>query len=126
MEGVDKTYSIYKIISPSGMQYVGYTSQAISERWRHHKIRAFNGEAKGHPFYDEIRKYNGEGFSVIKMTQSHSRINAMQFEEKFIAEIPEGKAMNIIYRPGVSMMAKKAQRPHGRESMHRQRLGRHI
>ena len=95
MEGKSKVYSVYVVISPSGMQYVGYTSMTIKERWRHHKRRAFAGEAVGHPFYDEIRRFNGEGFVLKKLAWSNERLEAMQMEEEFINDIPAGLAMNI-------------------------------
>lgn len=50
-----KKYIIYRVIAPDNRCYVGYTSMDLSERWRHHKKRAINGEAPKHPFYNAIR-----------------------------------------------------------------------
>ena len=43
MEG---QFTIYKITGPEGKSYIGYTSMTLSERWRHHKLRAMNKQGK--------------------------------------------------------------------------------
>lgn len=95
MEGKRKTYIVYRAISPSGRQYVGYTGMPLSERWRHHKKRAENGEAPSHPFYNEIRSHGAESFRVEEIRRVTNRFDAMRLEEKYIAETPKELSMNL-------------------------------
>lgn len=90
-----KQYTVYKITTPSNRCYVGYTSLPLKERWRHHKRRAFSGECPGHPFYEEVRSTNGEGFSLEELHIVNNRYKALELEEKEIAEIPSDKSLNL-------------------------------
>ncbi len=93
MEG--KTYTVYRIVTPSGKQYVGYTSMTLAERWRHHKRRAFDGECPNHPFYNEIRTGNLEEFVLITLHKVSSRQEAMRLEEQEIANTPKELSVNL-------------------------------
>jgi len=95
MEGKEKTYIVYRATAPNGKCYVGYTSMALAERWRHHKRRAENGEAPEHPFYCAIRNYGAENFQVEEVCRTNNRLEAMRLEEKHIAETPEDRSMNL-------------------------------
>ncbi len=95
MEGKRKTYIVYRAISPDGKQYVGYTSMSLSERWRHHKYRAENGEAPEHPLYCAIRSCGAESFRVEEICRTTNRFDALQLEEKYIAETPKSHSMNL-------------------------------
>lgn len=93
MEG--KQYTVYKITTPSNRCYVGYTSLPLKERWRHHKRRAFNGEYPGHPFYEEVRSTNGEGFILEELHIVLNHKKALELEEKEIAEVSPEKSLNL-------------------------------
>lgn len=95
MEGKEKTYIVYRATAPNGKCYVGYTSMTLTERWRHHKRRAENGEAPEHPFYCAIRNYGAEKFQVEEICRTNNRLDAMRLEEKHIAETPEELSMNL-------------------------------
>lgn len=90
-----KTYIIYKITSPTGKCYIGYTSMPLSERWRHHVWRARNGEAPQHPFYTEIRTYGADSFVVQELCRTYNRLTALQLETWYIASIPKEISMNL-------------------------------
>lgn len=93
MEG--KTYTVYRIVTPSGKHYVGYTSMTLAERWRHHKLRAFDGKSPNHPFYNEIRAGDLEKFSLITLHTVTSRQEAMKLEEQEIADTPRELSVNL-------------------------------
>lgn len=95
MEGKEKVYIVYRVTCPDGRYYIGYTSMALAERWRHHKWRAKNGEAPNHPFYCAIRDYGAESFLVEELCRTQSRSDAMRLEKQYIAETPEGFSMNL-------------------------------
>lgn len=90
-----KQYTVYRITTPSGRCYTGYTSLSLKERWRHHKRRAFNGECPGHPFYEEVRSTNGEGFVLDSLHIVGNRQSAMKLEEEEIAKVPPEKSLNL-------------------------------
>lgn len=93
MEG--KQYTVYRITTSSGRCYTGYTSLPLNERWRHHKRRAFNGECPGHPFYEEVRTANGEGFILEPLHIVDNRQSAMKLEEEEIARVPRERSLNL-------------------------------
>ena len=95
MEGKQKVYTIYKIKSPTGHIYIGYTSMTLAERWRHHKIRAFSGEAPNHPFYNEIIEYGADNFSIEPLCVTYNRQEALKLEEQFIAQSPKEITLNL-------------------------------
>jgi hypothetical protein len=90
-----KEYTIYRITSPSGRMYVGYTSLAVAERWRHHRNRADGGEAPNHPFYCEIRQYGAQAFGVETLETVSGLEEALFLEKKYIAECPGELRLNL-------------------------------
>lgn len=90
-----KQYTVYKITAPSKRCYIGYTSLPLKERWRHHKRRAFSGECPGHPFYDEIRRANGEGFILEELNIVHNRNTALKLEKQEIARVSPDESLNL-------------------------------
>ena len=90
-----KKYIIYRAIAPDNRYYVGYTSMGLSERWRHHKKRAINGEAPEHPFYNAIRSFGADKFRVEEICHTFDRFNAMILEEHYISETPANLSMNL-------------------------------
>ncbi len=78
-------FSVYKLTSPSGRSYVGYTSQAVSERWRQHVNRARSGAR--HPLCAAIRKYGADSFIVETLVEYDTRGAALLAEVEAIAEL---------------------------------------
>ncbi|MCK9326930.1 MAG: GIY-YIG nuclease family protein [Bacteroidales bacterium] len=89
-----REYSIYRITSPSGKYYIGLTSMDLRERWRKHQHRAFK-EARNHPFYNAIRKYGPEAFTVEIIDKAYGKQDAQQKERKQIAAAPKDRLYNI-------------------------------
>lgn len=79
-------YEIYKITSPSGRSYVGLTSMGHMERWRTHKRYAKKNPNKRHPFYDALRKYGEDNFTVSVLATCETSEEACSLERKYIAE----------------------------------------
>ena len=92
---MERVYSVYKIIAPSGKFYIGYTSLSLKERLRHHLKRAESGESKGHPFYDDIRKIGRNEYKIELIQTTDSRITAMQLEKKEISKAPTELLFNL-------------------------------
>lgn len=90
-----KKYIIYRVIAPDNRCYVGYTSMDLSERWRHHKKRAINGEAPKHPFYNAIRYFGAEKFHVEEICHTFNHFNTLMLEERYIFETPAELSMNL-------------------------------
>ena len=90
-----KIYTIYRITSPGGGTYVGYTSMTLKNRWGHHRRRAMSGECIGHPFYDDIRRYEAKGYKLETLRITDDRIGAMDLEQMYIAAEPKELSMNI-------------------------------
>lgn len=80
-----KRYSIYKLTSPSGRSYVGFTGQTVEERWRQHVGRAARG-AK-HPLCAAIRKYGRDAFIVETLAVYADLDEALHAEVAAIAEL---------------------------------------
>lgn len=87
-------YSIYKITSPSGRYYIGLTKQPVLERWRQHKQKAVRTEYN-HPFYNAIRKYGPESFTVETVDHAGSKVEAQQKERAWIANSPPDQLYNV-------------------------------
>ena len=87
-------YSIYRIASPSGKYYIGLTKSNVNERWRQHKRRAFC-EDRNHPFYNAIRKYGPERFTVETIDTAGSKAEAQQKERQWIANSPKDRLYNL-------------------------------
>lgn len=80
-----KRYAIYRLTSPSGRAYVGFTGQRISVRWGQHIRRAMRG-AK-HPLSEAIRKYGSARFSVETLSEHTSIDEALMAEAREIARL---------------------------------------
>lgn len=83
MEG--RRYSVYRLTSPSGRAYVGFTGQRVSARWGQHVRRAMKG-AK-HPLSDAIRKYGSARFNVETLSEHSSIDEALMEEAREIARL---------------------------------------
>ncbi len=80
-----KRYSIYKLTSPSGRSYVGFTGQSIVERWRQHVNRATTRTK--HPLYAAIRKYGAARFVVETLAEYAELDEALRAEVDCIAKL---------------------------------------
>jgi hypothetical protein len=80
-----KRYSIYKLTSPSGRSYVGFTGQSVAERWRQHVARAMRGAR--HPLCAAIRKYGADRFVVETLSEYGGADLALRAEVDCIAEL---------------------------------------
>ncbi|MBV1817143.1 GIY-YIG nuclease family protein [Clostridium cochlearium] len=82
---MERQFKIYKITCINDCYYIGYTIQSIDERLRQHITRALNGEAKGHPFYEDIRHLGKDAFKISVLDKVTDRQQAMALEKKYIA-----------------------------------------
>jgi hypothetical protein len=80
-----KRYSIYKLTSPSGRSYVGFTGQAVKERWRQHVARA--GTGARHPLCAAIRKYGPDAFAVETLAVYGDKDIALRAEVDAVSEL---------------------------------------
>lgn len=85
-------YIIYRITSPSGKSYVGLTKSSLRERWRQHVNRAEN-ESRNHPFYNAIRKYGANAFTIEHIASALGARNAQAVEIICISQ--ESKRYNL-------------------------------
>ena len=97
MERTDepKTYTVYKITSPRGKVYVGFTSQDLETRWQQHKANSIPQNAQNRLMVKEIKEFNGDGFAIEGICKTHSKELAMKAEEEYIAKIPSGISLNM-------------------------------
>lgn len=86
-----RTYSIYRLTSPSGRAYVGFTGQSVKERWRQHVN--FSRKGQKHPLYAAIRKYGAATFTVETLATFTELGSALQAEREHIAATP--RAYNV-------------------------------
>lgn len=84
---MERKYSVYKIISPSGRYYIGITKTKVRERWLSHikrgRKRALEG--KKHPFYDAITKYGADNMVVETLLSGLTLEEANAQEIRLIA-----------------------------------------
>lgn len=78
-----KRYSIYKLTSPSGRSYVGFTTQDVSERWRQHVSRSRRNVK--HPLCAAIAKYGADTFVVETLASYENLEEALRAEIDAIA-----------------------------------------
>lgn len=78
-------FYVYKLTSPSGRAYVGYTGQTVAERWRQHVTRARRGAQ--HPLCSAIRKYGAENFTVETVAAFADQDSALASEAEHIAAL---------------------------------------
>ena len=89
-----REYSIYRITSPSGRYYIGLTCMGVRDRWKKHQNRAYK-EARNHPFYNAIRKYGPEAFTVETVDTASGKQDAQQKERQHIAAAPKECLYNL-------------------------------
>ena len=92
---MERQFKIYKIICTNDRYYIGYTIQSLNERLRQHITRALNGEARSHPFYQDIRKYGADAFQIIKLAETADRRQAMLLEKKYISSEESSQLYNL-------------------------------
>ena len=78
-------FYVYKLTSPSGRAYVGFTGQTVAERWRQHVTRALRGAQ--HPLCAAIRKYGAENFTVETVAVFTTAEAALAAEVEHIAAL---------------------------------------
>lgn len=86
-----KRYFIYRLTSPSGRTYVGYTGTSVEERWRQHVKRA--KKVSHHPLCAAIRKYGSDTFTVETLSE-HGDLDEVLLAEQ-VAISAEPNAYNI-------------------------------
>lgn len=79
MKNQDKTYCIYKHISPSGKVYVGQTCRKVWVRWLHNG----NGYKKNPVFWKAIQKYGWNNFTHEVLLEGLSKQEA-DYSEKYL------------------------------------------
>jgi hypothetical protein len=77
-------YLIYRITSPSGKSYIGLTKGTLRERWRQH-VKKAGASPINHPFYNAIRKYGKETFTVEQIDTAENKQAAQKLEMYHIA-----------------------------------------
>ena len=92
---MERQYSIYRITAPNGLIYTGYTSLPVKERWRTHKVKASSGESPKHPFYNAIRAFGPDRFSVEILETAPNIDVALELEQKWIDACPQHKRLNL-------------------------------
>lgn len=90
---MERKFSVYKLISPSGGIYVGLTSYSIWIRWQNHVKRS--KKSYNHPLYNAIRKYGKESFWIISLASELTKQKAENLEIEFIAKVPENLSYNL-------------------------------
>lgn len=73
-----KTYSVYAVIGPKNKRYIGLSAN-VSKRWWSHCKKA-RSENKRHPFYDALRKYGRDAFTVETLIAGLSLPDAQNAE----------------------------------------------
>lgn len=81
-----RTYRVYRLTSPSGRAYVGFTGQSVKERWRQHVNHSRKGQK--HPLYAAIRKYGATTFTVETLETHTEMPAALLAERRHIAATP--------------------------------------
>jgi len=93
-------YKIYKATSPSGKSYFGLTGMSVKERWRKHVRRGLE-EKRNHPFYNAIRKYGPEAFTIETVDYANTKEDIQSLEKYYIAKHPKNLLYNL--SPGGEM-----------------------
>ena len=76
----NKTYTVYKHVSPSGKIYIGQTCQVVNKRWGR------GSGYKAHPhFYNAIKKYGWDNFEHVIIADSLTKKEADYLEKYLIA-----------------------------------------
>lgn len=107
-------FYIYKLTSPSGRSYVGFTGQTVKVRWGQHARRAARGAQ--HPLSAAIRKYGAGGFEVETLSAHDCLEAALAAEVEAIAAL-DARRYNLSpggemdWASGHARMALKRQDP---------------
>lgn len=80
-----KQYRIYKITNSKGKSYIGLTSQTIQVRKLQHFRKAWKESTYNHPFYNAIRKYGKDDFTVTLVKDNLTLEQANKEESEQIA-----------------------------------------
>jgi len=83
-----KKFYIYRLTSPSGKTYIGYTGVSVKERFRQHVVKALNGMK--HPLSSALRKYGADAFKVDTLSEHMTQAEAFLAEIEQIAAHPKG------------------------------------
>lgn len=78
-----RKYSIYRLTSPSGRAYVGFTGQAVGVRWGQHQ-RAARRRPR-HPLTQALAKYGSDSFRVEVLSEHDDMQDALEAEKAAIA-----------------------------------------
>lgn len=80
---MSNVWIIYKATGKCGRAYVGLTKRSLAKRWYQHKKDAASGEKSA--FYNAIRKYGAEWFSLEVICECYSLMEANRCERAMIA-----------------------------------------
>ena len=111
--GREQRFLIYRLTSPSGKTYVGYTGQTIKRRFRQHELKALSGVK--HPLSSALRKYGADNFTV-EVLSTHATVEEA-FEEEIAQIALHAKGYNLSVggeedlREGRASFKKKLQDP---------------
>ncbi|MDW7670576.1 MAG: hypothetical protein SCK57_10395 [Bacillota bacterium] len=91
---MERLFTVYKIVAPSGEGYIGYTSMCTEERWRHHVWRAVHEKIE-HPFYRAIREFSPESFTLFDLDKANGLKEAQELERRYIRSSPPELLFNL-------------------------------
>jgi len=103
---------VYKITNTiNGMLYIGITSRTVHKRWLQHKACANKGF--NYPFYNAIKEYGADAFTVETVYEGKDLEDIQQMEVQLIAKhnayIRNGGGYNLTYGgEGAGKMPKEA------------------
>lgn len=84
-----KLYTIYRLISPSGKCYIGFTSATLAKRWDSHWYswnRWITGKQSGCPkLYSAFKKYSKDKWKHEVLYETSCKSAAIAAEEQYIA-----------------------------------------
>jgi group I intron endonuclease len=83
-------FEVYCLTSPSGKQYVGFTSRGVDKRWAAHvqdAKRRNAKDAKNGPLQIAIRKYGPESFTRSLLERMTTEAGAKRAEQLWIKEL---------------------------------------
>lgn len=83
-----KTHAVYKLTSPSGKSYIGFTAQAVKSRWNDHRSawkRGTRDIAKLCSAFDKYDPYVSD-WTVTVLFESQDRDAALKAEQLLIQE----------------------------------------
>jgi group I intron endonuclease len=78
-------FEVYRLTSPSGKRYVGFTSQGSNRRWRKHVWDAENDSEL--PLHNAIRKHGPKSFTRTLLERMTTEAGAKRAEQLWIKEL---------------------------------------